>query len=312
MLDYAKIRTWLQDSAQTSYRTVADGLNIAGSGAGYVFQWVGRLRLFGSTATTSSDSKFDQRHYFLVPDPVSEDGYSLYVTRCLPEGVPPINDLPKQRILHLPNSDSAAMLRSLLIRQAQADELSRPMTNKSWGDHASEMADTIDSLDQKAFGGVLLIGSLVAIFNPLAGAAIAAKALVPSLGLWASKFGLRAVGEKLNQVELQRRVKQAETEVLKQFQGSETRQQINPILTILDRAIRTDEEEFDPLFELHQLLQSDVTETERHVIGLASVAVLNVYATTLDSKPAAQMAGLGDEDLRFIELLKSLKPDDVN
>ncbi len=78
--------------------------------------------------------------------------------------------LPKRRVLHLPCLEAEAMLRSLLIRQAQTEELSKPSQGKSMGDRARELADYIDVLDDRIFGGVLLIGGLVAIFNPLAGA----------------------------------------------------------------------------------------------------------------------------------------------
>jgi hypothetical protein len=309
LIDYSTVKTWLQKTVQASYDTVTGGLCIAGAGAGYVVEWVGKLRIFGATSTGSANQAFDQRHYFLVPDPMSADGYSLFVTRCLPEGVPPINDLPKQRIVHLPNKSAEAMLRTLLVRQAQMEELSKPLSSKTWGDHASEMADAIDNLDQKAFGGVLLIGGLVAIFNPIAGAAIAAKALVPSLGMWASTYGLRAVGEKLNQADLERRAKQAETDVLNQFRGSSTIQQVNRVLAILEIAIRTTEDEYDPMVELHNVLTSEMTESERQAISLASAAVLSVYETTVQSTRSAKQAGLGPEDIRFIELLKSLKAD---
>jgi len=94
---------------------------------------VANLRLFGSTATSNGDQKFDERHYFLVPDSRNDDGYSLVVTRCLPDGVPLINDLPKRRVLHLPSIDAEVMLRLLWIRQAQAEELGRPLPSKLTG-----------------------------------------------------------------------------------------------------------------------------------------------------------------------------------
>ncbi len=76
------VRKWLQQTAEYGYNSVAGGLGIAGAGVGYVTELVGNLRLFGSTTTSSTDEKFDERHYFLVPDTRSEDGYSLVVTRC--------------------------------------------------------------------------------------------------------------------------------------------------------------------------------------------------------------------------------------
>lgn len=299
------VRKWVQQTADYGYNSVAGGLGIAGAGVGYVTELVGNLRLFGSTTTSSTEQNFDERHYFLVPDTRSEDGYSLVVTRCLPEGVPPINDLPKRRVLHLPHVEAEAMLRSLLIRQAQAVELSKPAQGKSMGDRARELADHIDALDDRVFGGVLLIGGLVAIFNPLAGAAIAAKSLIPALGMLASKYGLRVAEESLNQADMKRKVKQADKDVLRQFRDSQAVQQVNAILTITERALRTTEDEFDPMLELHTLLQSEIADEERRMFRLASSAVLDVFDTAMRSPREANKAGLGPEDLRYLELLKS-------
>ncbi len=302
-MDFRKL---VQQAAEFGYQSVAGGFGMAGQGVGYVMQMVGGLRLFGSTQTLNADQAFDERHYFLVPDPRCEDGYSLVVTRCLPEGVPPINELPKRRLLHLPHPESEAMLRALLIRQAQSEELSKPSTGKSMADRAKEIADYIDVLDERVFGGILIIGGLVAIFNPLAGAAIAAKSLLPSLGMFASKYGLRVAEETLNEADLKRKIKQAEKDVLKQFQDSDTRSLANSILAITEKALRTSEDQFDPMMELHSLLQSDLDSEQRRMLHLASLAVLDVFDTALKSNAEAAKAGLGPEDLRFLQMLKSI------
>lgn len=300
------LRKWVQQTAEYGYNSVTSGMGIAGAGVGYVTELVGSLRLFGSTTVSDSKQKFDERHYLLVPDTRSEDGYSLVVTRCLPEGVPPINELPKRRILHLPSAEAEAMLRSLLIRQAQAEELSKPTQGKTIADRARELADYIDALDDRVFGGVLLIGGLVAIFNPLAGAAIAAKSLIPSLGMLASKYGLRVAEESFSHADMQRRAKQAEKDVLNQFRGSQTQQYVNAILAITDRAIRTAEDEFDPMLELHTLLQSEMPVEDRRMLQFATAAVLDVFDTAMHSTSEAKKARLGPEDLRFLEVLKGL------
>ena len=299
------LRKWVQQSAEYGYNSVANGLGIAGTGVGYVTELVGNLRLFGSTTISDSEQKFDERHYLLVPDRRCEDGYSLVVTRCLPDGVPPINELPKRRVLHLPSVEAESMLRSLLIRQARAAELSKPSPGKSIADRARELADYIDVLDGRVFGGVLLIGGLVAVFNPLAGAAIAAKSLIPSLGMLASKYGLRVAEESLNQSDMKRKAKQAEKDVLDQFRGSQAEQHVNAILTITDRALRTTEDEFDPMLELHTLMQSELLAEERRMLQLAGSAVLDVFDTAMRSSLESHKARLGPEDLRYLEVLKS-------
>lgn len=77
------------------------------TGFGVLQSTLGGIPFFGATATSKSydHTKFDEKHYFLIPDTGSEDGYALYVMRSLPEGIPPINNLEKRRLLHLPGSD---------------------------------------------------------------------------------------------------------------------------------------------------------------------------------------------------------------
>lgn len=306
MLD---IRKWIRDVADYSYQSLSSSANVAGAGVGYISKWIGGLQLFGSTKTVSTGKNtHDERHYFLVPDPRSEDGYSIVVTRCLPEGVPPINDLPKLRVVHLPSIDSEAMLRALLVKQAQAESLSVQSEGKSLSDRARDLANQLDIVDEKVFGGVLLIGGLVAIFNPIAGAAIAAKALIPSVGILLSKYGLRVAEENLSQAEVNQKLKNAEKEVLSQFRNSKTEEQIDPVLAILAKAIETDEQQYDPLLALHECLNDERSELEKYSHSLSVSAILTVYDTVLKSKsPSSVHPKIGPEDIRFLKVLKDIE-----
>lgn len=303
------IRKWVQDATVCGYKSLTSGLGVAGAGVGYVTDFVGNLRLFGSTKTVvAGDQSHDERHYFLIPDPRSEDRYSLAVTRCLPDGVPPVNDLPKLRVLHLPNENAEAMLRSILVKQAQIEELAKPPSGKPLSERAGELADQIDAVDGRVFGGVLLIGGLVAIFNPLVGAAIAAKSLVPSIGLLLSKYGLRAAEESLSQADVNRRIKQAEKDVLSQFRGSKAIQQVCPLLMILDTAINTDDR-FDPVLALHEYLQSEISEVARRSMQLSTAAIMDVYDELLKKPRVAHKLGVRAEDIRLLKLLSSIQKD---
>jgi hypothetical protein len=122
----------------------------------------------------------------------------------------------------------------------------------------------------------------------------------------ASKYGLRVAEESLNQADMQRKAKQAEKDVLNQFRGSQTQQYVNKILTITERALRTSEDKFDPMLELHSVLQSDLTAEDRRMLRLAATAVLDVYDTAMRSTREAKVAGLEPEDLRFLAVLKGL------
>jgi hypothetical protein len=296
----------LKNATNLGYSSVSTGIQQATSGIQSVSKMVGSLLLFGSTTSAPVDQKYDERHYFLIPDRRSPDAYSLAILRSLPDGVPPINDLPKRRIFHLPDEHAQAMLRDLLIKQTQSTELAKPNAHKSLADRTREIADYIDALDDRIFGGFLLIGGLVALFNPVAGVAIAAKSLLPSLGLFATKYGLQFAGESLTQAELERKAKQAEKDVLQQFRGSNTITFTSPLLGIWDQALRTTESEFDPELQLNLYLKTELSEEHRSWHKLEATAILGVFQELTKSTIATHLASIGPEDMRFLAVLKTL------
>ncbi len=258
------------------------------NGVGLVTATVQGIPFFGST-TTSTDydhTKVDEKHYFLVPDQTSEQGFSLYVMRSLPAGVPPINDLPKQRLLHLPSAASLPMMQDLTIKAARDDARSDTPSQSFIGDNLNALADEIDKVDDKAFNGVLLVGGLVALVNPLAGAAVAVNAVLPSVGLIVSKYGLKIAGDAVTNMDVSRQIKRAEKDVIKQFKSSNTAKVINPLLAQLARAHDGDLSLDDTLqdFETDDL---NLTEADRRrFLSLTEEAIRNLGENTADEAEA--------------------------
>ncbi len=276
-----------------------------GAGFGFIRQSLGATWLFASTETSSAyDEQLDEKHYFLVPYRLSEVGYSLYSMRCLPEGVPPINDLPKRRIFHLPSEHAKATVEHLLLEQAREAIPDADVDSTTLGNRLIGLADQIDQLDDKVFGGVLLIGGLVALVNPVAGAAVAAKALIPSFGMLLSKYGLKYAGESANDKKMEKQVRAAEKEVLRQFRGSDTSSLVSPLLGQLDHALNTTEFEYDPLLD-GELNDAAFGEYDQQRFSqLTCRAVANVYEDVLKDKKKWQPAQLGPEDVRWLKLLR--------
>ena len=251
----------------------------------------------------------DEKHYFLVPFRKAEVGYSLYSMRCLPEGVPPINDLPKRRIFHLPNEHATTTVEHILLTEARVEAERNQITQGAIGSRLNELADSIDKLDDRMFNGVLLIGGLVALVNPIAGAAVAAKALIPSIGMLLSKYGLRYAGDTVSSTELSMKIKSAERDVLKQFRGSKTTSIVNPLLSQLDKALDTTEFEFHPLLDV-KLEHIDFGEEDRDRLrSLTYHAITNSYSAVLLEKKSWSAAKLGPEDVAWLRLIADLAND---
>lgn len=302
------IGSWINQARDLGISAFSQATGALGAGAGYVKSTLGQTWVFGSTSSSSSydQRSVDEKHYFLMPDRRSEIGYSLYVMRCLPEGIPPINDLPKHRLIHLASEQARPTLEHILLADARETAEGTTPSALSVGARLNDIADQIDQIDNKAFNGVLLIGGLVALINPLAGAAIAVKALLPSLGMLLSKHGLKYVGDTANALEMSQRIKAAEKDVLKQFRGAGTEELVNPLLAQLDRALDTDETQYEPILEFDaQKICFGERDRER-LFRLTCEAITNTYEEVIDSRHAWKSANLGPEDIRFLKLIREL------
>jgi len=205
------------------------------SGVGLLTSTVGGIPFLGRTARSKSydHEKLDERHYFLIPNTQQPDKFSLFVMRCLPNGVPPVNDLPKRRLLHLPSEHALPMLEAIVMEQAEDKIRETPRERGFVAANIGALLDEIDKVDEMAFQGLLLVGGLVAMVNPLAGAAVAAKAALPTIAMVLSKYGLKMASDTATNIDVARKIKKAEKEMKKQFSQAGTSQMINPLLAHL-------------------------------------------------------------------------------
>ncbi len=143
--------------------------------------------------------------------------------------------------------------------------------------------------------------------NPVAGGILAAKAMIPSIGLLLSKYGLKQVGETLDERNLAGRIRQAEKQVLAEFNGASATQVVEPLLAQLDKAIHSDVFEYDPLLEVDDAEPPDSEDSKalesRH---LAILAIVNTYSEVLENTRQHERAGLGPEDIRWLRYLRTI------
>ena len=306
-----EISKWINQAKDLGFSALSQASEALGAGVGFVKTAIGQAWLFGSTETSSSydHDRVDEKHYFLMPDRRSDAGYSLYVMRCLPDGVPPINDLPKRRLFHLPNEHAMPTVEHILLADARETVGGAQVSTESVGARLNGIADQIDRLDGKVFNGVLLIGGLVALINPLAGAAVAMKALIPSIGLLLSKYGLQYAGDAANSREMANRIKTAEKDVLRQFRDSGTQSIVNPLLSQLDRALETSEYEYEPIldFDADKIAFGELDRDR--LFKLTCQAISNTYDDVVDNRSCWERAKLGPEDIRYLKMLRQLASD---
>jgi hypothetical protein len=247
----------------------------------------------------------DETHYFLVPFKPAERDYALYSVRRLPEGYAPENDLPKLRVFHLPAIGAEKILEDLLLAQVKADKsalAAAPDTDLA--DRLNTIGNEIDKQTSRVSGGLMVIGGVVALANPLLGVGIAVKALLPGLAAKLSREGLRYGSDKLRKWQGDRHDAKLGKAAEKELKQSRAEMVHNPLLQTLALALDTDDEDLDPLteFEPHAFHIDGYNNIE--MLRLSAAAVLAVYQEILDKQTKHDSAQLGPEDLSWLKTLE--------
>ena len=253
--------------------------------------------------TQKDDALRDETHYFLVPFKLAEQGFALYSAHRLPEGYAATNDLEKVRIFHLHAQGGEHILENKLFANLVAEQAGPG--ESTLVQRLNMLGDEIDKHAENITGGMLLIGSTVAFVNPALGAGIALKALIPVVAGKLSKHGFKYGGDKISEWQEAKEQKAAEKKAQKQLKKARPELVINPLLATLDKALETSEAEFDPLLDF-DLDGFDIEGYNRaEMLAMTAEAVFAVYEEVLGNRKQQQAAGLGPEDLRWLDTLKS-------
>jgi hypothetical protein len=339
-----KLEQTLQRGTERAKATLQSGATLMASTCGSlpmlssleVTLFRGDLTVASSPVTTDASGPVspplqDETHYFLVPTPVhaaAAEGYVLYIARRLPVGYANSNDLPRVRVFHLPGPGAETTLARRIVFDRHLDSAEVNEDNNSNDDKQSlaDRLDTIaDEIDQhcgQVTGGLLLIGGVIAVTNPLVGLSVAANALIPSIGGSFAREALKHTSTKLGQWTRGRRdrqeekrkkreVRRLEKEVRNELRKAETISVVNPLLQTLERALETDEASFDPAFDIDlELLQTGfVLEGWRSydLMQMSAKAILDVYDNAPDDDTTDPNINrrVGAEDRRWLDLLRS-------
>lgn len=289
--------------------TVDDALTAVSEKWTLFQETINELPILASLERTKNSApvQYDEKHYFVIPFRLSKVGISLHTMRCLPDGVPELNGLPKRRVFHFPNEHSEHQLRELLLEEGRELALQASANKKH---SLEELANDIDRIDKKLTFGMLLVGGAAAFVNPVVGIGIAANALVPAAGGLLNKFGLRPLGQKLTRRQVAKEVADAEQKILSEFEHSSTVQVINPILEELDLALRTTECEHDPLMDF-DMSALDIDELDgNRWRELTERAIHHVYKDCMKDETKWVEASLGPEDRRWLNAILVSQTDD--
>ncbi|MCG7549329.1 hypothetical protein [Pseudoalteromonas sp. Of7M-16] len=158
---------------------------------------------FLASCHKSKLSDYDEKHYFVIPIELGEHKVALHTLRNLPDGVPEVNTLPKRRVFHCANEHAEALLTNILSEQTESLVRKQPVGQVS---RLELLANDIDRLDTKLTYGMQLICGVSVFVNRAIGAAIAAKAALPSITGLLNKHGICPRGQKYTQVALNQHI----------------------------------------------------------------------------------------------------------
>ncbi|MGJ8655692.1 MAG: hypothetical protein ACSHX6_04505 [Akkermansiaceae bacterium] len=282
---------------------LTDFLNKVGAitedGTSYFKGLLGDLNLFTSSeALITENQLYDETHYLLVPDRETEAGFSLYTKRVLPEGHSTQNNLTKKRIFQLPNNESLEKLEHLLKQQISQNKLKELDTHSTTAHRLDIIAEEIDQKTNTITNGLLVIGGIVAVANPLLGVGIAAKALLPSLSSKLTSSGLDHFSSFLKNRKQKSAEKEANKTAEQEVQQLAPEITINPALQLLQKSLHTSDPNHDPLTESLDLWD-DLQQVKQ--ILIAAEAITTIYAIRVKNNNPSY---LHPNDIAWIKSLK--------
>lgn len=290
---------WLADKALATAQDVKDlAARLISDGTGFLRSTIGSLPFVSGTRVIqiAGDIPADETHYFLVPLRTAPDGYALSIQHALPPGHGLVNDLPKVRIFHLPSTAARERLEQILtagfggkFREELATE-----SHSDLADRIDRIATEIDKQSERVTGGLLIIGGVVAIANPLLGVGIAAKALFPSVGSKVTGEAMKFVSEKLRISARRGAEEQAEEKAAAEVKKLQPVIHLNPLLTTLEVALANEDPAHDPAA---QTVEPDRFHT--HTIR----AIVQTYADLLATDEAPAAACLHGYDIGWLRAL---------
>jgi hypothetical protein len=226
------------------------------SGMAFLSSTIGSLPFLAATTVDAAaeNPPRDESHYFLVPDPSAKEGFTLVERRRLPEGTGAVNSLPKVRIFHVHDPAALAVLEGQLAGKIAAARgpgsggLERDLAGR-----LDAMGEEIDRQSNWVTGGLVVIGGVVVVANPLLGIGIAAMSLLPELGGKLAKFGMGAAAESLRRAGDSLRSGMARRDAAAEVKRMKPELVVDPVLKFLDRILALGPEVDPQLDELGAL-----------------------------------------------------------
>lgn len=247
--------------------------------------WKGMGLCRSLSALEVSELEKDETHYVLVPFPGEEREeahFVLFSKRVIAEGHGVVNSLPKERIFHLPDLQAEERLREQLTSSLTKKEETRFQERAATlAERLESLAEEVDRETDKVSGGLLLVGGVTTLLNPIAGIGILASGVLPSVGGKLAKSGASLAGDHLRDWSAKRQEKLSRKEAESEVAKLKPTVFVNPVLRTLDAALTNPTGKEDPLLEGGHFQEG--FPNQRYFIVTAE-AIGQVYGEVLQAK----------------------------
>lgn len=226
------------------------------SGVSFLKSSIGNLPFLAATSAdiATGNPERDETHYFLVPEPGQEGGFILAERRRLPEGTGSVNSLPKVRVFHVHDPAAIEVLEQRLAGKIGSERLSEPGgIDRDLVARLESLGEEIDKQSHWVTGGLIVIGGVVAVANPLLGIGIAAHAILPELGAKLAKFGFGTAADVMKRMGDSWRSSVAKRAGAAEVKRMKAELVIDPVLVHLDRMVACELKDDPYLAELDGL-----------------------------------------------------------
>lgn len=261
--------------AESSEDLKSFALQLKESGVQSVRGAVSNFGIVRSLFAGNSDTERDETHYFLLPDFTGAKAGVVYTTRVLPEGVLSENSLPKARVFHIANGTGTQRLEALLEEETK-HSISRtePSADSDLATALERFAEKIDEESNYLTGGIMLVGGVVTVFNPLVGIGISLAGWAAALGSKASVVGTEYLSTKVRQWTEAKADKQLTKEAGKVISALKPEIYENPVISSLEMMAQGKTGDYDPFLDRENWIDSF---TLRQYHSLTMSAVTEVY-----------------------------------
>ena len=239
------------------------------------------VRGFGlarSLTVHAAEVQRDETHYLLIPHAAAPGSYVVYSKQVLPPDCGTSNSLPKVRVFHVPDKAARKLLEEKLATTIATTALEQAPEEVTFADRLDNLGEAIDRESEKVSNGLLIVGGVVALANPLIGVGIAANAIFPSLGAKVSKFGISYVADTVRGWQQNREKASAISAATVEVKKLKPEVFENPLLRCLDALSTNPSNQYDPFLDQ----RTWVDRFERvHDYNITVEAIQDVYAATL-------------------------------